>query len=287
MIMEINFNEIKPYLRFVRYLGLNSSSCYAPSIPYDARLFYTFDGEGKIQADGKTYRMRKNSLIFINSGIEYHIEAPAESVLYLVVNFDLIFSHFDHKAPILPAIVNEYDNKNLIEHVVFSDVEEFNRVFYIESIPYIAKKLVSMEKEYIRKINMYELKLSVSMADILIQCFRYFKNNDMILGDNELAVRIIKYISMNFEKKLTNVDIAEYFNYHPNYISSLIKQYTGYPLNQYINQMRITKATELLSFTENSISEVAILCGYYDTSHFVRNFKKIIGITPNKYRNNY
>ncbi|MBE7045768.1 MAG: helix-turn-helix transcriptional regulator, partial [Ruminococcaceae bacterium] len=41
------------------------------------------------------------------------------------------------------------------------------------------------------------------------------------------------------------------------------------------------------SFTEKSISEVAYLCGYYDTSHFIKSFRKIIGITPNEYRNKY
>ena len=285
--MEIKFNEIKPYLRFVRYVGLNSASCYVPAIPYDARLFYALDGEGSIKANGKTYHMKKNSLIFINSGIEYHLESPKNSVLYIAINFDLTFSQFDRKAPIIPAVVKEYDYKYLIEHVTFSDAEEWNQVFYIESIPSVEKKLVSMEKEYARKINMYELKLSTSMADIFIQCFRYFKNNHTVLNDNELAVRIIKYISMNFEKKLTNIDIARHFNYHPNYISSLVKQYTGYPLNQYINQIRATKATEMLSFTEKSISEVAYLCGYYDTSHFIKSFRKIIGITPNEYRNKY
>lgn len=285
--MKIAFNEIKPYLRFVRYIGLNRSSGYVPVIGYDARLFYTIDGEGIIKADGRTYFMKKNSLLFINSGIKYHIEAPKSSVLYIGVNFDFTFAHFNCKSSIMPAVVKEFDSNLLIENVEFSDAVEFNRVLYIESIPSIEKKLISMEKEYLRKINMYELKLSTSMADVLIRCYRYYQNSNTVSADNELAVKIIKYISMNFDKKLTNLDIAGYFNYHPNYISCLVKQYTGYSLNQYINQIRATKATEMLLFTKNSISEIAYLCGYYDTSHFIKNFKKIIGITPNEYRNKY
>ncbi len=285
--MEITFNDIKPYLRFVRCLELSPLSDFSPSIPYDARLFYTLDGEGIIKSDGKTYFMKKHSLIFINSGVEYHIETPENYVLYLAVNFDLTFSQFNQKSHILPAVVKDYDSKHLIDHITFSDASEFNRVFYIESIPSIEKKLISMEKEYARKINMYELKLSAAMTDILIKCFRHSMNHNSFSSDKELAVKIVTYISMNFDKKLSNTDIAKHFNYHPNYISSLIKQYTGYPLNQYINHIRITKASDMLSFTDKSISEVASLCGFYDASHFIKIFKKVIGLTPQQYRNNY
>jgi AraC-like DNA-binding protein len=282
--MEITFREIKPYLRFVRYVEMNDASRYAPVIPYDARLFYVLEGEGRIRVDGQAYPMRKNSLLFINSGVEYHMETPKGFVLYVAINFDLTFSQAEKKIPILPAAVKEYDNEKRIENVVFSDAPEFDRVFYVESMPSIEKKLVAMEKEYARKLNMYELKLSASMMDVFIQCYRCLKNNNTVLDDNELAARIIKYVSANFEKKLTNGDVARYFNYHPNYISFLVKQYTGYPLAQYIHQIRIAKATEMLSFTEKSLLEIADRCGYCDTSHFVRRFKQVTGLTPKEYR---
>ena len=169
----------------------------------------------------------------------------------------------------------------------FSDSEELNQVLYIENIPSIEKKLISMEKEYLTKVNLYELKLSSSMTDILIKCLRHIKNNTFLSDNKELAVRIIKYISVNYDKKLTNIDIANHFNYHPNYISNLVKQYTGYPLNGYLNLVRTTKASEMLTFTDKSISEVAYSCGFYDASHFIKCFKKTIGITPQQYRNNY
>ncbi|MBQ1988305.1 MAG: helix-turn-helix transcriptional regulator [Clostridia bacterium] len=285
--MKISFNDIKPFLRFVRYLELNQSSSYSPSIPYDARLFYTLDGDSIIKANNKTYHMKKQSLLFINSDIEYHLVTPKNSVVYLAINFDFTFSHTNYKTPLAPDVVKEYNKKKLIEKVEFSDSEELNQVLYIENIPSIEKKLISMEKEYLTKVNLYELKLSSSMTDILIKCLRHIKNNTFLSDNKELAVRIIKYISVNYDKKLTNIDIANHFNYHPNYISNLVKQYTGYPLNGYLNLVRTTKASEMLTFTDKSISEVAYSCGFYDASHFIKCFKKTIGITPQQYRNNY
>ena len=49
-------------------------------------------------------------------------------------------------------------------------------------------------------------------------------------------------------------------------------------------KMRIRKSCDLLRFTEESISDIAIDCGFYDQSAFTRNFKKRMGMTPKHYR---
>jgi len=49
-------------------------------------------------------------------------------------------------------------------------------------------------------------------------------------------------------------------------------------------KLRIRKSCDLLRFTEEPISEIAIDCGFYDQSAFTRNFKKRMGITPKHYR---
>jgi PAS domain S-box-containing protein len=49
-------------------------------------------------------------------------------------------------------------------------------------------------------------------------------------------------------------------------------------------KMRIRKACDLLRFTEDTISDIAIDCGFYDQSAFTRNFKKRMGMTPKHYR---
>ena len=95
------------------------------------------------------------------------------------------------------------------------------------------------------------------------------------------------YIGQNFNKKLSNEEIAREFNYHPNYVSSLIRDYTGLPLHQYIKNIRVTKAADMLLIADKSITEVSADCGFYDSSHFIRCFKEIIGITPQQYRNYY
>lgn len=285
--MEIMFDAIKPYLRFVRYLTLDSNSTFHPSTPYDARLFFTLDGNGIIEADAIAYPMRKNSLIIINSGVNYHLKSPDDFVSYLSINFDYTYAQYNNKKPIPPDIIKRYNSKNLINHVTFSDITELNEVFYIDEISTIEKKLIAMEKEYTRKINMHELKLSSCMLDVLIQCIRHVSSQSMVADDKETAGKIINYLQDNYNRILSNQQIADLFHYHPNYISNLIKQYTGLPLHQYIKSIRVAKAADMLAITSKSIQDIAIDCGFYDSSHFIKCFKELIGMTPKQYQNDY
>lgn len=56
-------------------------------------------------------------------------------------------------------------------------------------------------------------------------------------------------------------------------------------INDVINS-RIQSACELLSSTNKPIEEIGFLCGYKNTEHFIRQFKKFQNITPAKYRKN-
>lgn len=285
--MEISFYDIKPYLRFVRYMNLDRTDSYAPFIPYDARLFYALSGEGIIEVRGIPYPMRRGDLIFINSGVDYHIRTPEREVSYLAVNFDFTFAAFQESAPLPPAVVGHFDRQKLISHVSFSDATDFNEVFYLNGMTSVEQRLCAMEKEYAQKLQMYELRLSASMTSVLTQCYRHKTTNGFTGSDRETADDIIAYVQSNLHHPLSNVEIAARFHYHPNYVSSLIRRYTGHPLHQYVKSLRVAKAAELLSSTPMPVGEIATLCGFYDASHLTRCFKKATGIPPQQYRSSY
>lgn len=281
--MEISFSDIKPYTRFIRCLQLDADSVYPVSVPYDSRLFYTLSGCGKIETQGVVYEMKRGSLIIINSGIEYYLHTPDVSVTYVAINFDYTFSSFDKKVPVLPAARAEYDSNRLIEHVTFCDTVCLNEVFYSSNMPLLEESLLSMREKYTQKLNMYELSLCADMTEILIRCLRHGMGREISKSESHLS-EILAYIQENYTKSLTNTQVARRFHYHPNYVSDLIKRYTGFSLHRYIKNLRISKACELLSGTNKSILQIAEEVGFYDACHFVRCFKEILGMTPREYR---
>ena len=62
------------------------------------------------------------------------------------------------------------------------------------------------------------------------------------------------------------------------------KNATGIGAIEYICQLRIKKACEMLRDYEDNISDIAAQCGFSNLSNFNRHFKKQLGITPSEYR---
>lgn len=95
-----------------------------------------------------------------------------------------------------------------------------------------------------------------------------------------------QFILEHFSDCTLNVDrIAEQLGYSTNYFSRLFKSITGYYINDYIRQVRIMKAQELLVGTDMTVGEIAEAVGYTTANYFYSIFKKETGMTPAAYRN--
>ena len=117
------------------------------------------------------------------------------------------------------------------------------------------------------------------------------KETHTILIPNMLPIhfKLVSRILNNFGYKTellttTNASIAERFNYHPYYLSQMIKQHTGQSLHQYLIAYRIKMAQKKLTTTNDPISTVAWKSGFQSPAYFIKQFKAHVGVTPNVYR---
>ncbi len=101
------------------------------------------------------------------------------------------------------------------------------------------------------------------------------------------AENIRSWLEANAAKKITVEKTAAHFGYSPDYISSLLKELTGYSVKNYITFLRIDRAKELLLSTELTAKQIALSCGYEDYRQFLKLFKKHSGTTPGEYRRQY
>lgn len=110
------------------------------------------------------------------------------------------------------------------------------------------------------------------------------ENKPVVNTRNETLKKILAYIHENYTKNLTIEQIAKSYSLNQNYISQLFKRETGKTFTEYIMELRIRYANELLRSTNLPISEIAELSGYPDYFYFARVYKKVTGITPSQFR---
>jgi len=102
-------------------------------------------------------------------------------------------------------------------------------------------------------------------------------------------IRLLQdYVETNYAQDLSLPVAAEFLGLHPSYMGQLLKKETGLTFVQYLTQLRITKAKELLvQVRQLSLSTVAKCVGYENSRHFYKVFKQQLGITPGEYRDRH
>lgn len=94
----------------------------------------------------------------------------------------------------------------------------------------------------------------------------------------------IDYLTKNINTILSLEDIASKVNLSPSHFSYLFKKKTGFSPIEYFNHLKIQKACQYLLFTKLRIKEISQELGIEDQYYFSRMFTKIMGTSPNEYR---
>lgn len=101
----------------------------------------------------------------------------------------------------------------------------------------------------------------------------------------ERVKRVIEMMQGNPSRTFTLGKMAESVNLSPPYFCYLFKSITGVPPAKYLKTLRMQQAATLLTTTFLSVKEIVRRVGLTDESHFVRDFKRLYGVTPSAYRN--
>lgn len=102
--------------------------------------------------------------------------------------------------------------------------------------------------------------------------------------ENQVVIRAQEYIQENFRKNLALDDVSRQLDLSPYYFSKLFKEETGSNFIEYLTNLRMAKAKELLKNEQYSMKEICAEIGYSDPNYFSRIFKKSTGMTPTEYR---
>jgi len=100
----------------------------------------------------------------------------------------------------------------------------------------------------------------------------------------DVIYKAVDYVKRNYMKKITLEEVAFHVHLSPSYFSKIFKDELKHNFNTYLNNVRIDMSKKLLLDESITLVDVSNLVGYEDQSYFSKVFKKMVGISPGRYR---
>lgn len=131
--------------------------------------------------------------------------------------------------------------------------------------------------EFVRMgVRNYEIYLS-HIYEIL-----YYLFSDRV-SNTDVCKQVKDYVRLNYMQELTVESISAQFGLNRRYLSRIFKEKYGVAIKEYIVTVRCHMAAEFLKKGYN-VSEAAMMAGYPDQFAFSKMFRKVVGISPSKYK---
>lgn len=164
----------------------------------------------------------------------------------------------------------------------------------------IAEKLINLFFEHIEVKNQEGVTLKQYLLNACQHCYtltgikallsrhlgNYLETSlKQLKLENVKPIRIAKqYINEHYCEKISLEDVAQMVGLNSAYFSVLFKKETGVNFSNYLIDLRMEKAKELLRSTNDTMVAIADSVGYKDTRYFSQLFTKTVGIKPTLYR---
>ena len=104
------------------------------------------------------------------------------------------------------------------------------------------------------------------------------------LRDEQRMKAMLRFIQENYSEELTTEKIAGSANLSDSECLRCFRAMVGTTPIQYVKQLRVQKAAELLASTDRKIADIGALCGFQEMSYFAKTFRTLKGRTPSAYR---
>ncbi len=163
--------------------------------------------------------------------------------------------------------------------LVNSDIYSFN-IKHPEKILNIIKK---MENKRLLKKDFYKMESISETYRIILKLIKQSNLFYVPPSKKQVLIPVIEYIAENYTQKIKNDTLSSIAGLSTVYFRRLFKEVYGISPIEYIKELKIKKAKEMLRSDYGSISDIALSLGYQNIYDFSRDFKKHTGISPSKY----
>ncbi len=151
----------------------------------------------------------------------------------------------------------------------------------------VAARFQLDEKEELVKfeaIPFFDESKYEALAFLLPQLFLYMENQRMVFPKSFFTSQVEPYLNDNLGNDLSIPAMCRALSVSKKLLYRTFKEATDLTPLQYITELRIKKACELLTMTDHTLPEIAEKVGFINYSYFIKIFKQITGKKPSDYR---
>jgi AraC-like DNA-binding protein len=230
-------------------------------------FFMVTAGSGMLEYEGREYPLTTGDCVFIDCQKPYSHRTNAEDL------WSLKWCHFD--GPTLPVIYEKYVERG--GRAAFRPEDEG---MFLQTW----KKLFEQAKgaDYVRDMRIHE-GLSELLTLLMKESWHPEDSADLP-AKKKSVVPIKAWLDAHYAEKITLDDLSAKFYVNKFYLTRVFREQYGMTINAYLLSVRITRAKQLLRFTEKSVEAIGMECGLGAPHYFSRVFKEVEGMSPSRYR---
>ena len=250
------FYEHLPHL----HLLTKPLASFPPHVHHEIEIIFCTEGEYVAECEEKTFTLHAGDMIIVLPYVvhTYTANMPSRGILCVVSLdfFPLLESSLYRKPGVFFWPNAPADMTQCLTHAMNEYAAEKN-------LPLIIGYLLTL------------LGHAVKHADL---------TDRLSANKEELFAEILHFINSNFQKPLNGKALAQHFGYDPTYLSKRFVSKMGCTLTQYIHELRIDKAKQLLDNGDLSMKQIAFACGFTNRRTFDRVFLAQEHCSPTAYR---
>lgn len=235
--------------------------------------FVVLSGTGELKYEGEVYKLSAGDCVFIDCRKAY---SHSTGYLYDEKNdpdlWSLQWCHFYGAA--LPAVYAKYRERG------------GKSVFHPKNVIQFTDLLTEIYDLASSSDHIRDMRINEKLATLLTVLMEQSGHSEEgIERGKRLELSSIKaYLDEHYAEKIVLDDLAERFFINKFYMTKIFKATYGTTIINYLISKRITRAKQLLRFTDLTMDEISIEVGMDSANYFSRAFHKVEGISPSEYR---
>jgi AraC-like DNA-binding protein/mannose-6-phosphate isomerase-like protein (cupin superfamily) len=252
------------------------------------QIAYVMKGVCCHQFRGKFLTVGKGDIFIIPPGIEHSLNAFAGKEFEIVlIDFMPFLVHDELKS--FSDSITWY----MRDHNHADDISEWLQPWLHISKDkqlLVEQLLFDIQDEFAHKESGYEFSTRINLVKLLILIDRESRktlkrqvSNTVRLNERPFGC-VIQYICDNYSQDIPLEKAADLVNMTPTYFSHAFKKESGQSFVEFVHEVRIERAMELIRHDVHSMTQICFQVGFRHLSHFIRTFKKRTGLTPTEYK---